>query len=210
VVAPPEVSARLSAGGYVFPVYGPASFGDSFGAPRPNIPGGWHHGEDIFAPEGTPLLACADGTIHTVGFTPIGGYRLWLRDEFGNDFYYAHLSAYTPLAVEGRQVEAGDVIGFVGDSGDAEGGAPHLHFEIHPAAMLGLGYDGVVAPYPILVAWRRAEDISFSAGRIYVPVGRGAAEPLPPPGAVLLQADDIASTSGLVPGALERALTKRR
>jgi murein DD-endopeptidase MepM/ murein hydrolase activator NlpD len=208
VLAPPEVTARLSGGGYVFPVYGPASFGDSFGAPRPNIPSGWHHGEDIFAPEGAPLLAVADGTIHTVGFTPIGGYRLWLRDEFGNDFYYAHLSAYTPLAIEGRSVEAGDVIGFVGDSGDAEGGSPHLHFEIHPAAMLGLGYDGVVAPYPILVAWRRAEDISFSAGRIYVPVGPGGADSLPPPGAVLLQADDIASTSGLVPGALERALKR--
>ena len=73
--------------------------------------------------------------------------------------------------------------------------------------MSGLGYDGVVAPYPILVAWRRAEDISFAAGRIYVSTGPGGVT-LPPPGAVLLQADDIASTSGLVPGALERALPR--
>jgi murein DD-endopeptidase MepM/ murein hydrolase activator NlpD len=208
VLVPPDVTANLSAGGYVFPVFGPASFGDSFGAPRPGIPGGWHHGEDIFAPLGTPLLACADGTIHTVGFNRLGGYRLWLRDESGNEFYYAHLSAYSPLAVEGNTVEAGDVVGFVGDTGDAEGGTPHLHFEIHPAAMLGLGYDGVVAPYPILVAWRRAEDISFSAGRIYIPAGPGGAESLPPPGAVLLQAEDIGATSGLVPGALERALSR--
>jgi murein DD-endopeptidase MepM/ murein hydrolase activator NlpD len=209
VLASPEVTARLSAGGYVFPVFGTASFGDSFGAPRPGIPGGWHHGEDIFAEEGSPLLAVADGTIHTVGFIKLGGYRLWLRDDFGNEFYYAHLSAYSPLAIEGKRVEAGDVIGFVGDTGDAEGGSPHLHFEIHPAAMSGLGYDGVVAPYPILIAWRRAEDISFAAGRIYVPLGPGGTT-LPSPGAVLLQADDIASTSGLVPGALERALTNRR
>lgn len=202
----PGVTASLSAGGYVFPVYGPVSFGDSFGAPRPNVPGGWHHGEDIFAPAGAPVLAVADGTVHTIGFTTIGGYRIWLRDRAGNQFYYAHLSAYTPLAVEGGTVRAGDVIGFVGDTGDAEGGSPHLHFEIHPASMAGLGYDGVVAPYPILLAWRRAEDISFAAGRIYVPRGPGGAS-LPPPGAVLLQADDIASTSGLVPGALERALT---
>jgi murein DD-endopeptidase MepM/ murein hydrolase activator NlpD len=201
----PEVSANLSAGGYVFPVFGPVSFGDSFGGPRPNIPGGWHHGEDIFAPLGTPVLAVADGTLHTIGFTPIGGYRLWLRDESGNEFYYAHLAAYSPLAVEGRSVEAGDVIGFVGDTGDAEGGSPHLHFEIHPATMLGLGYDGVVAPYPILLAWRRAEDISFSAGRLFAPSGTGGGS-LPPPGAILLQAEDIAGTSGLVPGALERAL----
>ena len=204
----PEISAELSAGGYVFPVFGPVSFGDSFGGPRPNIPGGWHHGEDIFAPAGAPILAVAGGTLHTIGFTPIGGYRLWLRDGDGNEFYYAHLSAYSPLAVEGRTVEAGDVIGFVGDTGDAEGGTPHLHFEIHPATMLGLGYDGVVAPYPILLAWRRAEDISFAAGRLFAPTGRAGGS-LPPPGAVLLQAEDIAGTSGLVPGALERALRGR-
>ena len=207
VLAPPEVTAELSAGGYVFPLFGDnVSFGDSFGAPRSNIPGGWHHGEDIFAPAGTPILAVADGTIHTVGFIKLGGYRLWLRDDQGNDFYYAHLSAYTTLAIDGQRVEAGDVIGFVGDTGDAEGGAPHLHFEIHPASMVGLGYDGVIAPYPILVAWRRAEDISFSAGRVYILVGPRAST-LPPPGAVLLRADDIAPTSGLVPGALERALS---
>lgn len=207
VLVSPEVSAQLSAGGYVFPIFGTVSFGDSFGGPRPGIPGGWHHGEDIFAPEGAPILAVADGTIHTVGFIKLGGYRLWLRDDLGNQFYYAHLSAYSPLAIEGKSVEAGDVIGFVGDTGDADGGAPHLHFEIHPATMIGLGYDGVVAPYPILIAWRRAEDISFAAGRIYIPTGPGATT-LPPPGAVLLQADDIASTSGLVPGALERALAR--
>jgi murein DD-endopeptidase MepM/ murein hydrolase activator NlpD len=210
VLVPPEVTARLTAGGYVFPVYGTASFGDSFGAPRPNVPGGWHHGEDIFAPLGAPILAVADGTLHTIGFNKIGGYRIWLRDGSGNEFYYAHLSAYSPLAVEGQAVEAGDVIGFVGDTGDADGGAPHLHFEIHPAAMLGLGYDGVVAPYPFLVAWRRAEDISFAAGRVFVPFVPGLGlSTLPPPGAVLLEADDIAATSGLVPGGLESALRKR-
>ena len=201
----PEVSAQLSSGGFVFPIYGTASFGDSFGAPRPDVPGGWHHGEDIFAAAGAPLLAVADGTLHTIGFNRIGGYRIWLRDTQGNEFYYAHLSAYSPLAVEGRSVKGGDVIGFVGNTGDADGGAPHLHFEIHPASMAGLGYDGVVAPYSILLAWRRVQDISFSAGRIYVPTGPGSTT-LPPPGAVLLEADDIASTSGLVPGALERAL----
>ncbi len=204
----PEVTGRLSSGGFVFPVYGTASFGDSFGAPRADVAGGWHHGEDIFAATGTPLLAVADGTLHTIGFNRLGGYRLWLRDAQGDEFYYAHLSAYSPLAVEGRSVRAGDVIGFVGATGDADGGPPHLHFEIHPAAMLGLGYDGVVAPYPILLAWRRADDISFSAGRVFVPTGPGGTK-LPQPGAVLLQDDDIASASGLVPGALRRAFKGR-
>ena len=205
---PPDVKVTLSGEGFVFPVYGTVSFGDSFGAPRPDVAGGWHHGEDIFAPIGTPILAVASGTLYSIGWNDIGGYRLWLRDRSGNQFYYAHLSAYSPLAVEGNDVDAGDVIGFVGDSGDADGGAPHLHFEIHPAALVGLGYDGVVAPYPFLNAWRRAEDIFFTAGRIYVPSEHGAVS-LPPPGAVLLQADDIASTSGLVPGALERAFTRK-
>ena len=205
---PPGVAADLTRDGYVFPIFGPASFGDSFGAPRPDISSGWHHGEDIFAPLGAPILAVANGTLHSIGFIPIGGYRLWLRDTEGNEFYYAHLSAYSPLAVEGQQVEAGDVIGFVGATGDADGGAPHLHFEIHPAAMIGLGYDGVVAPYPFLVAWRRADDVSFAAGRIYVPSGSSASA-LPPPGAVLLEADDIAPLSGLVPGALENALRRK-
>ena len=203
----PEISARLSSGGFVFPIYGPASFGDSFGGPRPDVEGGWHHGEDIFAPTGTPLLAVADGSLHTIGFNRLGGYRLWLRDDDGNEFYYAHLSAYSPLAVEGRRVSAGDVIGFVGDTGDARG-TPHLHFEIHPASMASLGYDGVVAPYPILLAWRRSDDISFSAGRVYTAARGPGATRLPPPGAVLLEADDIGSTSGLEPGALERALRR--
>jgi hypothetical protein len=73
--------------------------------------------------------------------------------------------------------------------------------------MAGLGYDGVVAPYSILLAWRRADDISFSAGRIFIPTGPGSTT-LPAPGAVLLEANDIAGTSGLVPGALERALAR--
>ena len=74
------MTAQLSAGGYVFPVYGPASFGDTFGAPRADVSGGWHHGEDIFSPLGTPLLAVADGTLFSVGWNDIGGWRLWLRD----------------------------------------------------------------------------------------------------------------------------------
>jgi murein DD-endopeptidase MepM/ murein hydrolase activator NlpD len=205
---PPNVHVQLSDQGYVFPVYGTVSFGDSFGAPRSDVPGGWHHGEDIFAPQGTPVVAVADGTLYSIGWNDIGGYRLWLRDRSGNQFYYAHLSAYSPLAVEGKEVQAGDVIGFVGATGDADGGAPHLHFEIHPAALVGLGYDGVVAPYPFLVAWQHEQDIFFASGRVYVPAGHGAAT-LPPPGAVLLEADDIASTSGLVPGALERALARK-
>ena len=207
---PAGVQSKLTNGGYVFPVYGPASFGDTFGASRPDVKGGWHHGEDIFAPIGTPLLAVAAGTVHAVGWNEIGGWRFWLRDVLGNEFYYAHLSAYSPLAVEGRHVRAGDVIGFMGKSGDAEFGLPHLHFEIHPAVLQALGYDGVVAPYPFLVAWRRAQDASFADGRTYVSDANGLPRAVaPPPGAVLLQSSDISRSSGLVPGALSRELGRK-
>ena len=194
---PSDVKPELTAAGYVFPVYGPAaSFTDDFGAARADT--GWHHGNDIFAPIGTPLLAVADGTLFSVGVNSLGGNRLWLRDRSGNEFYYAHLSAFSPLAEKGAAVKAGDVVGFVGATGDAVGTPPHLHFEIHPAGLLGLGYDGVVNPYEYLVAWRRLDDLSLGLA-----TRPGKA---PPPGAVLLEASDISSMSGLDPVALARTL----
>jgi murein DD-endopeptidase MepM/ murein hydrolase activator NlpD len=207
VVRPiPEVVARFTSGGFVFPLFGPASFGDSFGNFRGDVAGNWHHGEDIVAPLGTPVLAVADGTVFSVGWNDLGGWKLWLRDAIGNEFYFAHMSAYSPLAVDGTKVRAGDVLGFVGDTGDAEGGVTHLHFEIHPVELLAEGYDGVVAPYPFLVAWRRAEDVSFTTGRRYVPATAAPGVGPPRVGAYLLEINDIGETSGLVPGALERAL----
>ncbi len=146
VLSPPTVTPKLTAGGYVFPVYGPSAYGDTFGAPRADVSGGWHHGDDIFAPLGAPLLAVADGTVFSVGWNNVGGWRLWLRDRMGNEFYYAHLSAYTKLAHNGARVKAGQVLGFVGNTGDAQGTPFHLHFEVHPVAMLFLGYDGAVDP----------------------------------------------------------------
>ena len=201
VQSPPSgVHPHLTAGGYVFPVYGPASFSDDFGAARADT--GWHHGNDIFAPLGAPILAVTDGTLFLVGWNTIGGNRFWLRDLQGNEFYYAHLSAFTPLARDGAQVKAGDVIGFVGATGDAAGTPTHLHFEIHPAALLGMGYDGVIDPYPYLLAWQRLDDASFDATG-WSPPGQKA----PPPAAVLLQADDISSFSGLDPAGFEGVLT---
>ena len=201
VQSPPSgVHPHLTAGGYVFPVYGPASFSDDFGAARADT--GWHHGNDIFAPLGAPVLAVTDGTLFLVGWNTIGGNRFWLRDLQGNEFYYAHLSAFTPLAQDGAQVRAGDVIGFVGATGDAAGTPTHLHFEIHPATLLGMGYDGVIDPYPYLLAWQRLDDASFDAAG-WSPPGQKA----PPPAAVLLQADDISSFSGLDPAGFEGVLT---
>jgi murein DD-endopeptidase MepM/ murein hydrolase activator NlpD len=202
---PPDVTPSLTAGGYVFPVYGPASFVDTFGAPRGTIISGWHHGEDIFAPLGAPILAVADGTVFSVGWNRVGGWRLWLRDGEGNEFYYAHLSAFSPAAVNGTEVKAGTVLGFVGNTGDAEGTPYHLHFEIHPVGLLHLGYDGAVNPYPYLVAWKRLQDIEFASVAGWAPP-LAPTSTAPKPGAILLSSRDIASADGLDPGSLQRVL----
>lgn len=199
---PAGVRPDITGKGYVFPVYGPASFSSDFGYPRAHT--GWHHGNDIFAPLGAPVLAVADGTLFSVGWNAVGGWRLWLRDRQGNEYYYAHLSAYSPLARDGTPVRAGDVIGFVGDSGDARGTPSHLHFEIHPAALLGLGYDGVIDPYAYLLGWRQAQDLAIGVAPSATEV---EATPAPEPAAGLLETQDIASVSGLVPGGLAEALT---
>ena len=140
-------------GQYVFPVAGQTDWGDSYGGLRSDVPGNWHHGDDLFAPLGTPVVAVADGTIFAVGWNRVGGWRLWLVDHFGNDFYYAHLSGYTTLARNNRSVRRGDVIGFVGNTGDAFTTEPHLHFEVHPTGLLYLGYDGAVDPTTYLRSW---------------------------------------------------------
>jgi murein DD-endopeptidase MepM/ murein hydrolase activator NlpD len=197
------VHPQLTAGGYVFPVYGTSSYGDTYGAGRGDVSGGWHHGDDIFSALGTPLLAVAHGTVFSVGWNKVGGWRLWLRDDGGNEFYYAHLSAYSPLAVNGAIVDAGDVLGFMGNTGDAEGTPYHLHFEVHPVGLLGLGYDGAVDPTPYLDGWRRVQDVRFDAVLGWTPKLAGAA---PKAGAILLQSSDISSASGLDPESLQRAI----
>jgi murein DD-endopeptidase MepM/ murein hydrolase activator NlpD len=206
---PPGSHPKLNGGTYVFPVFGPSSFSNTFGAPRGDVSGGWHHGDDIFAPLGAPILAVATGTVFSVGWNDIGGYRLWLRDGAGNQFYYAHLSAYSPLAVNNAHVRAGDVLGFVGNSGDAQGTPYHLHFEIHPVQYLGYLYDGVVDPTGYLYAWKHLQDVRFSAAEGWAPTPNADAS-APQPGAILLQVTDISSASGLEPASLKRALAPVR
>jgi hypothetical protein len=192
-------------------VYGPVSFTDTFGAPRADTT--WHHGDDIFAPLGAPVVAVTDGTLFLVGWNRVGGNRLWLRDRRGNYFYYAHLSAFSTLATSGGRVRAGTVLGFVGNSGDARGTPFHLHFEIHPATLIRAGYDAsAVDPTRYLRAWKRARDIRLSTrdSRTTRAAGWSASVALPSAapsaGAVLLQATDISRATGLRPKAVREAL----
>ena len=142
------LAGALPPGDFLFPVAAPTNFANDWMYPRPG--GRSHQGIDLFAARGTPVVAVADGSLFNVGWNTLGGWRLWVRDRAGNGFYYAHLSAYAPAAREGATVTRGTVIGYVGDSGDAQGTPTHLHFEIHP------GGGGPVPPYPIITAWPRA------------------------------------------------------
>ncbi|MEL7207691.1 MAG: M23 family metallopeptidase [Actinomycetota bacterium] len=128
--------------GFVFPVGDPHDFIDSWGFPRAG--GRSHEGADIFAPRGTPLFAVEDGVLVRVGNDRLGGTKLWLVGESGTHYYYAHLERYAVGVRDGARVEAGNVIGFVGDTGDAKGTPPHLHFQLHP------GGGDPVNPFPLL------------------------------------------------------------
>lgn len=140
-----EAGSDIVIHGFTFPVGDPHSFWDSFGAPR--MSGTQyehaHQGTDIMAPFGTPLLAAERGIITKMGSDVLGGTKIWVKGASGT-YYYAHLGRLADGMANGLVVEGGSVIGYVGDSGNARGGAPHLHFEIHP--------DGgaAVNPYPLL------------------------------------------------------------
>ncbi|MDH3731077.1 MAG: peptidoglycan DD-metalloendopeptidase family protein [Acidimicrobiia bacterium] len=125
--------------GYICPVQGGASFINDWGFPRSG--GRRHKGNDMFAPRGTNLVAVADGSVRLTN-SNLGGISVWLNSDYGANFYYAHLDGYPSGLENGQRVSRGQVIGFVGDSGNARGGTPHLHLQIHP------GGGAAVNPYP--------------------------------------------------------------
>ena len=150
-----EAGSHVAVAGFVFPVAGDVGFIDSFGAPRNTGTEWehWHEGTDIMAARGTPVVAAEDGVIVRAVPNRLGGNALRLRGDSGHGYYYAHLDAYAPGITSGTPVTAGQLLGVVGDTGDARGGAPHLHFEVHRP-----GDDEPVNPYPLLrVAWEAAE-----------------------------------------------------
>lgn len=130
--------------GFVFPVAGPYRFSNDWGNPRSG--GRSHKGTDIVAAHGTPLVAVERGVISRMSFNSLGGTSLWLKGESGTSYYYAHLVAYADDLAVGQVVDPGTLVGFVGDTGNAKGGVPHLHFQIHP------GGGAPVNPYPLLAA----------------------------------------------------------
>ena len=161
--APAPVLASVAAApvpggpGLIVPVSGVArtALYDSWGDARD---GGTrqHHGTDIPAPAGTPVIAAAPGRVEKLFQSAAGGTTLYVRSPDGRwTYYYAHLAGYAPGVHEGMAVRTGDSLGFVGDTGDAGAGNFHLHFgmaRMQPGEHWWQGTD--VDPFPLLAAGR--------------------------------------------------------
>jgi murein DD-endopeptidase MepM/ murein hydrolase activator NlpD len=139
-----RASGSVQVGSFICPFTpGRTSFIDSWGYPRSG--GRRHKGTDMFAAWNEPMYAVTAGRV-LLGSSGLGGKTIWLLGSNGIAFYYAHLSDFNVSS--GSSVSQGQTIGFNGDSGNARGGSPHLHFEIHPG---GRG-SAAVNPYPTVAA----------------------------------------------------------
>jgi hypothetical protein len=130
-----------------FPIVGPVQYEDDFGEPRGSHR---HQGNDIMAQRGSPVVAVEAGTVRIYRGSASAGCMLYLYGKSGTTYYYIHLNddltakddnkarncrkgvAYAPGLRNGQKVREGALIGYVGNSGDAAGVSPHLHFELHP------------------------------------------------------------------------------
>jgi hypothetical protein len=150
--------ALLAALTFLFPVAGPTAYQDDFGQARA---GGPHQGNDLMAAKKTPVIAVEGGKVEFWTTSASAGCMLYLYGDSGTMYEYIHLNndvtmkndnrgkcvagmSYAKGLKNGQHVAAGQQIGYVGDSGDANGGASHLHFEVHPKG--GAAAD----PYPYL------------------------------------------------------------
>jgi hypothetical protein len=142
----------------IFPVAGPTTYTDDFGQPRP---GGPHQGNDLLAAKKTPVVAAEAGKVKFWTTSAGAGCMLYLYGDSGTNYDYIHLNndltmgndnrgrcvpgiAYARGLKDGAKVTAGQLLGYVGDSGDADGAHAHLHFEVHP------GGGAAVSPFPYL------------------------------------------------------------
>jgi hypothetical protein len=209
----PEEAAVVGFGR--FPVAGKATYSHDWWFPRFGPDWRLHEGTDIFAPAGTPVRASADGRAR-IRDGGLGGLSVYVIEPDGTYYYLAHLAGTAPDLVDGAAVRTGQVVGFVGDSGNAAGGVPHVHFEVHP------GGGGPVDPKPVLDqfltdalagvpavvdAYAKAATTSVPAPPLRIPKPRAARLPLAdPPRSALLWAAAASPTGGTLHLAKTEAL----
>lgn len=125
--------------GFICPVGGPTWFNDTWGAPRSG--GRTHKGVDMMGPRYTPLVAVGDGVVR-LSYGSLGGNIVWLYADHGVNYFYAHLDSYPDGLTDDQRVVRGQVIGYMGDTGNPAPGAYHVHFGIYPGGIKA------VNPYP--------------------------------------------------------------
>ena len=155
---------KLTAGGYVFPVYGNSSFIDTFGAFRGDVSGGWHHGDDIFA----RARRAAARRRRTAPCSPSAG----TRSAAGGSGYATTRATSSTTRISPRTRRSRSTARSCTPAtcsvssatrATPQGTPYHLHFEVHPVGLLGLGYDGAVDPTSYLLGWERLKDVRFDA-----------------------------------------------
>jgi murein DD-endopeptidase MepM/ murein hydrolase activator NlpD len=134
-------SAFATVNGRTCPVAGASAFSDTWNNPRD--PNRQHHGTDLVAAEGTPLVAIENGRIWSPNWHWAGGIGLYIRGDSGDIYYYAHMQKYAPGIVSGTRVGAGQLVGYVGNTGNSS--IPHLHIGYQP------GGGPLTNPYQLMV-----------------------------------------------------------
>jgi hypothetical protein len=162
LVAAPSPAGAAVVKPIVFPVDGTVTYTDTFGAPRS---GHTHEGQDLMGTKMLPLLAAVDGVVHRVKFDNAIGNSVTIKASDGWTYHYIHVNndrpgtddgqatrdqAFPPNIVAGAAVTRGQVVAYMGDSGNAESTAPHLHFEIREPAPAGSYQGSPINPYESL------------------------------------------------------------
>jgi len=157
IVAPGTARSGETPAGLLVPVQGVAAsaLSDTYDDPRGS--GRVHEALDIMAPAGTPVLATADGRVEKLFDSENGGLTIYQFDPTDTwCYYYAHLQRYAPGLEEGDTIRRGEVIGYVGSTGNANAAAPHLHFGIYLLGEDKQWSRGTpVNPYPLLLQGKR-------------------------------------------------------
>ncbi len=166
----PEQVALVAFGS--FPVAGPAFYSDDWHAPRYTPTFHLHAGTDILTAFDTPVRAPFDGVLRYAD-EAVGGRSAYVTAPDGTFAYMTHLNGYVADLSSGTTVARGEVVGFAGDSGNAHGGAPHVHFEYHP------GGGAPVNPKPILDRW--LADALAAVPSVLASAGDAAGDDVAPP-----------------------------